>query len=175
VPTCPGDLGEPDRVYLQDMNGPVVVLVWIEPGNPDRARLSLHALGPGTYARKFVGEVVREAEVGGRRALWTRGEHLLQFEHAGRVIDGTRRLVQGNTLIWTRGAVTYRLETGLPLREAVKIAESLRQAPGREPPGMRRCTAGRRSPAGGIPNVTPTSDSALRSEWRGAGRYPESA
>ena len=126
VPTDPADLGEPDRVHLQDMNGPVVVLVWIEPGNPDRARLSLHTLGPGTYARKFVGEVVREAEVGGRRALWTRGEHLLQFERGGRVIDGTRRLVQGNTLIWDRGRVTYRLETGLPLREAVKIAESLR-------------------------------------------------
>jgi hypothetical protein len=34
-------------------------------------------------------------------------------------------VVEGNILIWEQGGITYRLETNLPLEEAVKIAESL--------------------------------------------------
>ena len=45
------------------------------------------------------------------------------------VTDGDynlRRLITGYVLIWRDGDITYRLETDLPLEEAVKIAESLR-------------------------------------------------
>ena len=39
-------------------------------------------------------------------------------------------LVDGPVLIWTTDkGVTYRLETGLPLKEAVRIAESLHPFP----------------------------------------------
>jgi hypothetical protein len=34
--------------------------------------------------------------------------------------------VDGHVLIWTEGAITYRLETALPESEAIRIAESLR-------------------------------------------------
>ena len=37
-----------------------------------------------------------------------------------------RRLVEGHVLIWTENNVTYRLETGLPVEQAIKIAESLK-------------------------------------------------
>jgi hypothetical protein len=36
------------------------------------------------------------------------------------------RLVEGHVLIWADGSLTYRLETELPLDEALRIAESLR-------------------------------------------------
>jgi hypothetical protein len=36
------------------------------------------------------------------------------------------KLVPGNTLIWTQGTITYRLETSATINEAVKIAESVR-------------------------------------------------
>jgi hypothetical protein len=35
-------------------------------------------------------------------------------------------MITGNVLIWTDGALTYRLESDLPLAEARRIAESLR-------------------------------------------------
>jgi hypothetical protein len=34
-------------------------------------------------------------------------------------------LINGHVLIWEEGNITYRLETALPLEEAIKIAESL--------------------------------------------------
>ena len=38
-----------------------------------------------------------------------------------------RRLVEGNVLLWEQDGVTYRLETELPLDEAIKVAESLEE------------------------------------------------
>jgi hypothetical protein len=35
-------------------------------------------------------------------------------------------LIEGHVLIWKEGDITYRLETDLPVEEAVKIAESLK-------------------------------------------------
>jgi hypothetical protein len=35
-------------------------------------------------------------------------------------------LIEGHVLIWTEGEITYRLETDMPLEEAVRVAESLR-------------------------------------------------
>ena len=37
-----------------------------------------------------------------------------------------QRLIEGHILIWAEEETTYRLETKLPLPEAVRIAESLR-------------------------------------------------
>jgi hypothetical protein len=122
LPTYPPDLGPPDRVFLQDMAGPVVITVWLAPDQPDRVRLSLHQLGPGTFAEKVQPRVVQETTVRGQPALWTEGPHLLQVPDGG---YEPRRLVTGNTLIWAEGEITYRLETDLPLDEALRIAESL--------------------------------------------------
>ena len=126
LPTYPADLGPPDRVFFQDLGGPIVVLVWLDQEHPERARLSLHLLSPGVYAEKIRPDVVQETTVHGERALWTVGDHLLQFKSGTTTFYEARRLVQGNSLIWTENGLTYRLETGLPLAEAVRIAESLR-------------------------------------------------
>jgi hypothetical protein len=119
--TYPPDLGPPDRVFLQTLGGPFVILVWLEPERPDQVRLSLHLLGPGVTAEKMQPQIFQETAVHGQRALWTEGSYVLQLE------DGYdfRRLVEGHVLIWTEGEITYRLETDLPLEEAVRIAESL--------------------------------------------------
>lgn len=122
LPSYPADLGPPDRVFLQDLGGPLVVLVWLDPQDPGRVRLSLHLLGPGVVAEKAGPRVVRETTVGGQRALWTEGPYLVRLHGGGYVAD---RLVEGHVLIWTEGEVTYRLETDLPLEAAVRIVESL--------------------------------------------------
>jgi hypothetical protein len=128
LPAFPNDLDTPDRVYVQDLNGPAVILVWLDPHDRSRVRLSLQALSSDAFAQKIVGEqLVDEVTVNGENAAWVRGDHLLQLRDTnGDSRYDTRHLVSGNVLIWETNEVTYRLETDQPLREAVRIAESLR-------------------------------------------------
>lgn len=125
LPTYPPDQSLPDRVFLQDLGGQVVVLVWMDSAQPHRARMSLHELGPGTFAEKVQPPVIEETTVNGQRAVWTEGPHLLQFLRGGQVIYDARRVVEGHTLVWTQGEITYRLEVDMPLSKAVRVAESL--------------------------------------------------
>jgi hypothetical protein len=79
-------------------------------------------LGPNAFAEKVQPRKVQDARVHGQPAVWAIGEYML-LSRNGDV--SLRRLVTGNVLIWREGEITYRLETDLPLTEAVKIAESL--------------------------------------------------
>jgi hypothetical protein len=154
LPSYPADLGLPNRVFVQDLDGSALILAWTEPGRPDEARLVLYELYLGVAGRKEVEDfkVVEETTVGGRRAMWVKGTHLLQFYDArGNAWSGMRRLVQGNVLIWEEAGITYRLESTLPMSEAVRIAESLAPAEGIEtslpesaptPPGWARNLVG---------------------------------
>jgi len=123
LPTYPSDLGQPDRVFLQDLGGQSVLLVWMDPAEPDRIRLNLLLMGPGTFAEKVTSSVIEETTVNGQRAIWTEGPHLLHL--GGSIHDYVPLVVKGNVLIWGEEEVTYRLETDLPLDEAVRVAESL--------------------------------------------------
>lgn len=125
LPSYPPNLGQPDRIFFQELGGPVVILVWLDDAQPGRIRLSLHELGPGTFAEKGNPGVVQETKVNGQRAIWAEGPYVLQFRKGGRVDYDLRRLVEGRVLIWAEGNITYRLETDLPLKEAVRVAESL--------------------------------------------------
>jgi hypothetical protein len=122
LPTYPPDLGPPDRVYFQSI-APTVVLVWADPASPERARMSLFILTDTVLIEKVGPKVVERTEVGGQPAYWTEGPYMLSLR-AEREL-ALRYLVQGHVLIWTDGRLTYRLESGLPLAEAVRIAESL--------------------------------------------------
>jgi hypothetical protein len=130
LPTFPEGLGPPDRVFLQNLDGDALILVWLDPASLDTPLLSLHALTSEAFALKTVfgdeTERLAEPEVGGRPALWVRGPHLLQVGRDGGADLAPVRLVEGNTLIWTVGELTYRLECDLPLEEALRVAESLR-------------------------------------------------
>jgi hypothetical protein len=115
-------LGAPDMVFLQDMSGPAVLLVWLESGNAGEVRLDLLEMGPGTFAGKGVPEVIQETTVSGQPALWTQGPHLLQFKSG---YDMVNLVVKGNVLIWDESGITYRLESDTSMPEAIEIAESL--------------------------------------------------
>jgi hypothetical protein len=125
IPTYPEDLGPPDRAFLQEWDGPVVVLTWIEPGTRDQVRMSLHIMDFDAFARKFANDFthVSETTVRGERAVWVTGPHMLTFytRKAGRP---TNRYVTGHVLIWEDEGITYRLEIESSLEEAVRIAES---------------------------------------------------
>ena len=123
LPQYPSNLGAPERVFLQE-EGQMVILVWIDPSNPERARLSLHEIASGSIMiRKYQPVVIQETQVDGHYAVWAVGPYLVQLENGS---YDFRRMVEGSTLIWEEEGITYRLETDLSLEEAVKIAESLK-------------------------------------------------
>ncbi|MCB0064318.1 MAG: hypothetical protein KDE19_19475 [Caldilineaceae bacterium] len=121
LPTIPSDLGPPDHVYLQRMEGDLVILVWMQPNRPTQVRMSLHLLGPGAFVWKMQPPALAETTVHGERAVWIEGPYYIQAEGSW----ANRRLVDGPVLVWTAGAMTYRLEGALALEEALRVAESL--------------------------------------------------
>lgn len=123
LPTYPPDLGAPDGVFVQELEGRAVVLVWLQPGKPGQVRMSLTQIGGGLFFDKRGVRQIEETYVNGEWALWLDGPHTLQT-HDGD--QKPQRMVEGHVLLWEADGVTYRLETDLPLAEARKVAESLR-------------------------------------------------
>ena len=117
----PAELEPPDRVFVGDVRGQIVILVWERADAP----LMLYEIGPGASVTKYI-EVESEmiTQVNGGRALWMVRPHLYEMAAPGR--EPVRRIVEHNALVWETEGVTYRLETALPLDDAKRIAESLR-------------------------------------------------
>ena len=127
VPAYPPDLGQPDYVFVQNNDGEMSILVWLDPLQPEQVLMSLHLVPQGSWAiEKAEPQVIEETNVNGQRAIWATGPYPLRL-HNGE-LDFTR-LIDGHVLIWADGEITYRLETGLPLEEAIKVAESLQPIP----------------------------------------------
>jgi hypothetical protein len=125
LPAYPDDLGEPEKVFLQNAGGPVVILVWYDEGTTRDIRLVLYELGPTARGyEKIKPLVVEETTVNGQPAVWTVGPYMLKARNGDMRVY---RLVEGATLIWVENEITYRLEIDLPLDEARKIAESLQE------------------------------------------------
>ena len=123
LPSYPPDLGQPDRVFVQDADGDMTVLVWVDPQQPDEVLMSLHFLPAGSWAiKKIEPTFIQETTVSGQRAIWAIGPYPIRLYNGDLQF---MRLIDGHVLIWEKGTITYRLETDLPLEEAIKIAESL--------------------------------------------------
>ena len=123
LPSYPPDLGQPDRVFVQDADGDMTILIWIDPGHPTQVLMSLHMIPPGSWAvDKMNPALVQETTVHGQYAVWAVGPYPIRFSNGE--LDFVR-LVDGHVLIWSDGEVTYRLETELDLEEAIRVAESL--------------------------------------------------
>lgn len=125
IPGYPDSLGLPDELYVQDRPGfATVILIWRDADGV--GKLALYQIeGEGFWFKSV--ERIADTRVNKRDAHWVDGPHLLRLN------DGSWTswmLVGGPVLIWTTDkGVTYRLETGLPLKEAVRIAESLHPFP----------------------------------------------
>jgi len=128
----PGGLGEPDtvRVFRSPFGDRSVLLAWTDlsippvEGTPWTLVL-LELPGDEEYAFKLVagqGEV-REVEVAGRRAYWLEEPHQLVLD----TLTGDQTYqVNGHVLVWDAGdGLALRMETGLPLDEALALAETV--------------------------------------------------
>lgn len=123
LPSYPPDLGPPDRIFVQDADGNMTILIWVDPDQLRQVLMSLHIIPPGSWAvDKMDPALVEETTVNGERAVWAVGPYPVRFSNGN--LDFVR-LIDGHVLIWTDGDVTYRLETELDLEEAIKVAESL--------------------------------------------------
>ncbi|MBC7879341.1 MAG: hypothetical protein H7Y59_19405 [Anaerolineales bacterium] len=123
LPTYPADLGEPDRIFVQDAGGWMLILVWLDPQQPNQVQMSLHLIEEGSWTiDKYHPEEVAETTVHGRRALWTDGEYPLMLRNSDIQF---MRMIEGHVLIWEENDITYRLEIDVSLEEAIRIAESL--------------------------------------------------
>jgi hypothetical protein len=81
------------------------------------------------YFQKVIdqGTTVTTVQVGGRAGYWISGapHEIIYVNPNGQVEFDSRRSV-GDTLLWVRGDITYRLESGLGRDASIALAESLR-------------------------------------------------
>lgn len=118
----PKDFDAPDHVYIQDADGWMVILVWLDPqSNYTEMRLYLNETGSWTI-QKFQPAAIEETTIHGRHALWTGGPYPLLLSN-GR--NDFIHMIEGHVLIWEEDQITYRLEIDSTLEDAVRIAESL--------------------------------------------------
>lgn len=124
LPAYPPGLESPEHVFLMWMDAPVALLAWMQPDHPDQVRMSLQIFGPNAgFVNKWMPKTLQATQVNHHPAVWTSGPYMLQLRSGNYELV---RMVTGNVLVWQEGEITYRLETSLPLEEAIKVAESLR-------------------------------------------------
>jgi hypothetical protein len=130
-------LGTPDAVYLGDVpaGGQVTLAYAPRAGLPVTGTTGVGLLltefqagiSEAAIRKTFqAGTGVQQVTVDGETGYWFSGEpHVLTFADAdGRFFTDRTRLA-GNTLLWQRGAVTYRLESALTRDQTIRVAESL--------------------------------------------------
>ena len=122
-------LGEPDAIYYDETLPRRVTLVYVARANLPAGKAGVGALldefegdTPLVYAQKLVGANVPIAhvKVDGADGYFIGAGHALQLP------DELRPRLAGNTMVWQRGGVTYRLETALGLRRTLALARSVR-------------------------------------------------
>jgi len=134
-----GSLGDPDEIYLSDLDR--VDMVW-KGGETLPAAVGTEIgllytqfedTGEGGGLVKSLGEdsSVTEVAVLGSPGLWIAdAPHIVFWEDAeGNRVEATTRLA-GNVLIWESDGVTHRIETMLGLVETLGVAGSVRPAEG---------------------------------------------
>jgi hypothetical protein len=93
------------------------LLLTVMPGTADAGGVAKHATR---------GTTVRLVRVGDHPAYWITGEpHEVFITDPGGDVVGDRPRLAGNTLIWTVGDITYRLESALDEEQAVELASEM--------------------------------------------------
>jgi hypothetical protein len=136
LPSLAG-LGSPDEVYVDDdpSGGRVTAVYRPQPGLPKAATTDVGLLVTQFRARFEEDFVLKEAgpgtsveplSVNGAPGYWIEGEpHVLVYVDETGSFPDTVRLA-GNTLLWERNGVTFRLEADISKQEALRIATSFR-------------------------------------------------
>jgi hypothetical protein len=108
----------PSAAWPEIADSGIGLLVTAMPGTTDAGGMSKQARG---------GTTVQLVRVGDQAAYWIEGEphEVVITDRDGDLVHDSSRLA-GNTLIWTDGDITYRLESALDRDEAIDLASTLR-------------------------------------------------
>lgn len=128
-------LGPPDAAYIDRELSGQVALVWrsrdgfpdtLEPGVGLIVTAFRGTTDSGFFSKALgSGTTVKSVPVGAGQGFWLSGDpHVLFYEGPDGNVHDPRRWV-GDALLWTRGAITYRLETSLDEAVAIRLAESM--------------------------------------------------
>lgn len=136
----PADPGDPDRVFIggPTLRGQVAFVYDAGPGLPAAAELDGAGLlitqnrgsSDDGLARKLIDNQMATVEaigIDGAPGYWISGEpHFFWYlDPEGGVIEDSRRLI-GDTLVWERDGVLYRIEGAITRDRALEIAASMR-------------------------------------------------
>ncbi len=118
------------RVFLSDNPfGGRVSFVWVRGDVPQLLLTEFHADPYRPFIRKLIdtGTSVQRVEVNREPGYWISGaaHELTYLDEDGIPFQDEARLA-GDTLVWTRGEVTLRLENATSLAEALRIARATR-------------------------------------------------
>ena len=137
TPLVPGALGPPDGVYYRPASGAITLLYRPRPGLPATADPEVGALvteargqvsNPSFGKLQGPGTSVEEVAIGGDLGYWISGApHGFFFYEAGggRTSADSLRL-SGSALIWNRGGLVLRIESGLGRDESIRLGQGLR-------------------------------------------------
>jgi hypothetical protein len=136
LPTYPSGLGLPDHTYIQDVNYPLMLYVWLDHSSNKPAMVlyqltHMGASGPGMEELGHDINILPDVRVGRWKGAWVEGQYMipLAYEDArDSNITSTRQLVEGNTLVWydEETDYTYKLVSSLTMGEAIKIGASVK-------------------------------------------------
>jgi hypothetical protein len=136
TPLVPATLGLPDQVYCLPGENVVTLIYRPRPGLPPSVDPQVGALvmeARGQVSRPSFGKLVgpgvgvEEVVVGGDPGYWISGAphgfFIYQAGNGGTSTDTLR--LSGNALLWNRGGLVLRLESGLGKEESVALARKL--------------------------------------------------
>ncbi|MGH2663979.1 MAG: hypothetical protein ACRDH8_14485 [Actinomycetota bacterium] len=133
----PALLGDPDRVHLSGIGSQPIVSMVYEPrsglpaaeGTDVGAVLSqFRATTDEQLIRKLTDSdaTVESVDVDDELGYWVEGPHtVMVLDENGNTVEDRARLA-GNTLLWSRDGITYRLEADIGKAEALRLAGSVR-------------------------------------------------
>ena len=116
----------PNAVYLVDYDGVLVAVLQYDDYDVWQARDTDYGyFGKGVP----ITNTITTPRIGAEFGYWiSGGSYVVRFINAdGNEVIGSERTIDRNTLIWRSdaSAIFYRLETSLPLDEAIAVAEEL--------------------------------------------------
>ncbi|MCC6167687.1 MAG: hypothetical protein IT329_10705, partial [Caldilineaceae bacterium] len=76
LPTYPADLGKPDRVFVQELGAPSVILIW-PADDGTTVELALFEMGANAIVHKVEPRTLQEVTVRGQRGVWATGPYLV--------------------------------------------------------------------------------------------------
>ncbi len=129
LPPARGAWGPPDSAVAHQIAGhQLVTLVWDDPSQPGQPILTLSQTDIPQLAYKMVGaDQLAQVRIRESDGIWIAGPHGFQLPIDGGP-DDVR--IAGNVLVWSDGAMTYRIEGAITQTDAIRLAESLMAAGG---------------------------------------------